>query len=153
MIPRFCSTMKWEDVPDSDYKVVTENCTYQLTEIAHVTVPRGFFTDLASVPPPFNNLYPANGKYAAAAVLHDFLCEYLSITIKGKPTCITRRIADDIFMDAMFQLGVNTSEVRVLYESVVTYRILCGKDKPSTTRAKRDLEAKWWKNNVLYPRS
>lgn len=42
-------------------------------ELKEITVPRGFITDLASVPPPFRNLLDTNGTSRKAAVLHDWL--------------------------------------------------------------------------------
>jgi hypothetical protein len=36
-------------------------------------VPKGFVTDLASIPRPFWSLLPPNGPYAQAAIVHDYL--------------------------------------------------------------------------------
>jgi len=38
------------------------------------TVPAGFVTDFASVPPAISWLIPSYGKYTLAAVVHDWLC-------------------------------------------------------------------------------
>jgi len=38
-----------------------------------ITVPAGFDTDYASIPRIFWPIYPPDGEYAPAAILHDFL--------------------------------------------------------------------------------
>jgi len=42
-------------------------------QLREITVPRGFITDLASIPPPFRNLLDINGPSRRPAVLHDWL--------------------------------------------------------------------------------
>jgi len=62
----------------------------------YVRVPKGFKTDFASVPRIFFFL-PDWATYSKAPVLHDWL--FRSKQITGKP--ITRKRADDIFLEAM----------------------------------------------------
>ena len=65
-----------------------------------ITVPRGFITDLASIPRALRglpNLDP-NGLSRAPAVLHDFL--YCSQTVES------RAVADGIFRAALQAVGV-----------------------------------------------
>jgi len=57
-----------------------------------VVVPQGFETDLASVPRLFHKIFPPDGKYAKAAVLHDWLY---------RTGLVDRWMADAIFYDAM----------------------------------------------------
>ena len=38
-----------------------------------VNVPTGFVTDLASIPRPFWSVFPKTGRYAYAAIVHDYL--------------------------------------------------------------------------------
>ncbi|BAU94139.1 hypothetical protein MPPM_5534 (plasmid) [Methylorubrum populi] len=42
-------------------------------DFATVTVPKGFVTDLASVPSGLWSVYPKTGRYAYAAIVHDYL--------------------------------------------------------------------------------
>lgn len=61
------------------------------------TVPRGFITDLASIPRPLRWLFDVNGLSREPAVLHDFLY------------CIqytTREEADALFLEALESVGV-----------------------------------------------
>ena len=61
-----------------------------------IRVPKGFRTDLASVPWVFRWLFPKHGKYTRAAVLHDYL---YSISYKKRKKC------DKILEIAMLCLG------------------------------------------------
>jgi len=62
-----------------------------------ITVPRGFNTDLASIPRVFWITLPKSGKYDRAAVVHDFLYAHNGVT---------RKQADDVLKEAMEVLGV-----------------------------------------------
>jgi hypothetical protein len=68
-----------------------------------VIVPIGFNTDLASVPRPFWPLFPTHGRYAPAAVLHDWL--YWAAQVGNEP--IDRGYADGVLRRASGDLGVS----------------------------------------------
>ena len=77
-----------------------------------VVVPMGFVTDLASIPQPLQILrgrQPNTGRYANAAVVHDYLY--------WRQDC-TRLQADKIMAIAMMEAGVPTLERRLVYEAV-----------------------------------
>lgn len=80
-----------------------------------IVVPRGFKTDLASIPWPASMLIPKSGKYNQAAVLHDFLYSTL-----GTPDKIiyTRAECDKIFLEAMEVLEVPLAKRRIMYWAV-----------------------------------
>jgi len=63
-----------------------------------VKVPAGYKTDFASVPRGLWNLFPPWGRYAPAAVVHDYLCD-------NEVLC-SRFLADAIFRELMWRLGV-----------------------------------------------
>lgn len=71
--------------------VTTKNHEFKSIN-TEVIVPMGSETDFASVPRPFNWLYPNVGPYARAALFHDQLYR--------QQTC-SRRTADSIFLDIM----------------------------------------------------
>lgn len=71
-----------------------------------VTVPAGFKTDLASIPPGFWNLMPKSGRYDRAAVVHDWL--YVN-------NHVTRAEADGALKEAMQVLGVPSWKLNVIY--------------------------------------
>lgn len=74
-----------------------------------ITVPEGFLTDFASVPRPFWILFPPDGQYTQAAVLHDFL-----YSTQLRP----RKEADNIFLEAMEVLGVPLIKRRIMWRAV-----------------------------------
>lgn len=66
-------------------------------EVAFITVPRNTVTDLASVPRCLWMIFPPHGRYAKAAIVHD----YLYSNAIG-----TKAFADNVFNEAMLVLGV-----------------------------------------------
>ncbi|HAG2581977.1 TPA: DUF1353 domain-containing protein [Salmonella enterica] len=74
-----------------------------------ISVPAGFVTDLASVPRIFWTLLPPDGKYAKAAIIHDYLYDN---------ALRTKKEADKIFLDGMTVLGVPKWKRTVMYWAV-----------------------------------
>ncbi len=74
-----------------------------------VSVPIGFISDLASVPRVFWSILPRQGRYAYAAMIHDYL--YWE---QGRP----REEADTIFKIAMEDSQVDGAVVETLYRAV-----------------------------------
>lgn len=129
-----------------DHWVVVESFKYYLGEKGSnnwIVVPRGYLTDGASVPRVFWGLIPPWGAYGQAAILHDYLCEFLSITSNGYPMRITRQKADDIFCEAMAVLGVPWWPREPMHAAVSTYRTLAQIDEPTSTPLRRKLESEW----------
>ena len=108
-----------------------------------VYVPAGYLTDGASVPRLLWPLIPPWGAYGQAAVVHDIVCEYLSITADGTPRSITREACDEILFDAMEVLEVPVFKRRVIAGGVSFYRRISGVARPTSTLKKRALEAIW----------
>lgn len=84
-----------------------------------ITVPKYFFTDLASVPWPASMLIPRSGQFNQGAVLHDFLYNILGeiaepYNLKKR----TRAECDSIFLEAMQVLGVNWFKRSIMYRAV-----------------------------------
>lgn len=74
------------------------------SDAAHVVVPRGFVTDLASIPRPLRWLLDVTGPSREPAVLHDYLyCSQRDYG--GNP--VTRRWADGLFRLALAAEGVS----------------------------------------------
>lgn len=110
-----------------------------------VFVPAGYLTDGASVPRLFWNIIPPWGSYGQAAVVHDIVCEYLSVTKDGGPYPVTRAQCDSILLQAMEVIGVPRATRLAIYGAVCAYRLLSGTSTPSTTPLKRSIEANWRK--------
>ncbi|MFJ7316815.1 DUF1353 domain-containing protein, partial [Pseudomonas sp. NPDC098747] len=108
-----------------------------------VHVPAGYLTDGASVPRLFWSLIPPWGAYGQAAVVHDIVCEYLSVTVDGQPQPVTRSACDQILLEAMTVLEVPTVKRKIISGSVGLYRRFSGVAHPTSTPQKRALEANW----------
>jgi len=87
-----------------------------VSRFGEITVPKGFISDGASVPRPFWTIFsPFNGDYFEAALIHDYL--YSKISSATYPL-LTRKNADTIFMDAMYDLGVGWISRHPIYRAV-----------------------------------
>ena len=95
--------MLWEVYEDFEY-YVGDPINNEL-----ITVPKGFKTDLASVPRLFWQIYPPDGKWTYAALVHDYL--YFTQTR-------TRAEADRIFLEALKEIGVGWVTRRLMYTAV-----------------------------------
>ncbi len=78
-----------------------------------ILVPKGFVTDLASVPRFAAGIIPPDGPWVMAAIIHDYL-----YATQGLAGVFTRSQADDIFREAMKDLGVNKVRRNVIYAAV-----------------------------------
>lgn len=72
-------------------------------------VPRGFVTDLASIPRALYAVIPVNGKHRSAAILHDWLYETQKMS---------RARCDGLFLEAMASSGVRWSLRWAMYLGV-----------------------------------
>ncbi|WP_436152923.1 DUF1353 domain-containing protein [Bosea sp. LjRoot90] len=71
-----------------------------------VSIPRGFVTDLASVPWVFWSLLPPIGPYGMPAIMHDWLYWTQSVD---------RKSADKIFYSAMVEMNTPTWKRAAIY--------------------------------------
>ena len=83
-----------------------------------IIVPAGWVTDFASVPRVFQWIFPSDGDYTKAAVLHDYLCELAGFD---------GPLADAIFRAAMKELDVKTSRRIAMYYAVRLYQAIKGR--------------------------
>lgn len=89
-----------------------------------ITVPKGFVTDLASIPRPVWTVYPPDGPWVKAAVIHDFLYftagDGIWFKHRGvaRTTPYARREADDIFREAMADRGIGATDRAAIWAAV-----------------------------------
>jgi len=97
---------------DGKYWVLKEPLEYEQPETKQrFVVPRGFVTDLASVPRVFWSAFPPCGRYTPAAVVHDYLYwEHL-------PSC-DRKCADRLLFVAMKESKVGRFSRWAIYVGV-----------------------------------
>jgi len=79
------------------------------TFYGNFTIPNGFVTDLASTPRFIWALFPPDGEYLEAAVLHDYLY---------KTHKVSKKYADNIFFNEMKRLGVGYFTRQIVYNAV-----------------------------------
>jgi hypothetical protein len=102
-------------------------------QLVPVAVPEGFFTDLTSVPQIFWSTLPKTGRYAYAAIAHDFLY-WVQTT--------TRDVADSILYEAMKDSQVSNTTSWTIYQAV---KNAGGSAWTSNTRAKAAGERRFLK--------
>lgn len=76
-----------------------------------VIVPKGFETDLASIPQIFRSIIPQVGRHAQPAIVHDFCY----VNDQGG---MTKKEADEMFLDGMKSVGVGWLRRRAMYLAV-----------------------------------
>lgn len=96
--------------------IVMSPFAFRSPSLGSVRVEAGFDTDYASVPRAFWSIYPPDGTYRAAAVVHDFLYWAHGTTEGGEP--ITRAQADAVFLEALTALEIPWLRRRILYSAV-----------------------------------
>lgn len=94
-----------------DWYEVEEDITYNIFG-GKLIVPKGFQTDLASIPSAFQNVIPKCGLYNASAILHDYL--YSAESIYG----INKSDSDIIFYEVMLNCGVDIKLAQLMYQAV-----------------------------------
>lgn len=97
--------------------VVTREFQFESPTLGLITVERGFDTDYASVPRLFWAVYPPDGAYTDAAVVHDFLYWYQRVP-GTDITGIERHQADAVFLEAMTALGIPWLRRHILHRAV-----------------------------------
>lgn len=132
-----------------DYYRVAESFRYYLGEKytdQWVFVPAGMLTDLASIPRLVWNILPPTGKYGAAAIVHDRLCNTLQITQAGKLINVPRSKADAILGEAMEVLKVPWFKRVSISSAVALYRWVARPNKPVISELQLRLERDWVKS-------
>lgn len=86
---------------------------YQTKSGLYISAPIGFVTDLASVPRIFRSLYSVHGEHTQAAVIHDYL-----YSERNGDKRFTRKESDQIFHEAMLELGVRKTKAYLMYLAV-----------------------------------
>ena len=69
-----------------------------------IRIPKGFETDLASIPRIFTPLITKNGKHRRAAIVHDYLYSVRGRLPSGE--VLNRKQCDDLFREALSVCGV-----------------------------------------------
>jgi hypothetical protein len=104
--------MEISPTADGKYWVLTRALEYEQPQTKQkFVVPRGFVTDLASVPRLFWSVFPPCGKYTTAAVIHDYL-------YWQQPKECQKDCADKLLLVAMEEAGVGFRSRNAIYKAV-----------------------------------
>ncbi|QVW28681.1 hypothetical protein pEaSNUABM8_00184 [Erwinia phage pEa_SNUABM_8] len=94
----------------------------------YVTVPAGFVTDLASIPPVLQPMLHPDGPWAAAACVHDMLYQKTPTPVPYPDTpegnlsrASTKEFADLMFLRIMEMMGVDKFIAKSFYEAVSNF--------------------------------
>lgn len=118
-INRFPQKLNVSPVGGSGYWQLNKDFVYipsKKLKISKITIPTGFKTNFASVPRIFRNIIQQWGKHGNAAIVHDYL-----YTVGCIPY-VSRKTADDIFLNAMKYSKVGFLKRQIMYRTVR----LCG---------------------------
>jgi hypothetical protein len=114
----FTFNLKVEKVMFKNIWITLEPFEYQHLESKYLSatftikVPKGFYTDFASVPR-LPTIYALVGNIGhEAAVIHDYLYRIDSIPNLTKDTC------DRIFYDALIESGIEEYKANMMYDGV-----------------------------------
>lgn len=95
---------------------LTQDFSYRSPTLGLIVVFQDFETDYASTPRPIWGLYPPDGKYTEAAVIHDWLYRHLAIRPTGPR--LKRRQADWVILEAMAASQVPFHRRWIIYLAV-----------------------------------
>lgn len=107
---KFLSHLAFEDEGGFPFRLL-KPLIYTSLYSGQIFVPKGFKTDMASIPRLLWNLLPPIGTYDKAAVLHDFL-------YATAPHGMSRKEADVILNQAMEICGVGSFRRFIIYAGV-----------------------------------
>ena len=109
------SSLKVETLPKSGQWRLTESLFWYHPVTGRNVVPKGFPTDLASIPRFFRRVFNVNGRHREEAVVHDYL-----YSKKGElgELKLTRKQCDQIFHDLMKADGIAAWKRKSMYQAV-----------------------------------
>jgi len=121
MTPEFRSQLIVREL-DNGQKVLAQDLVFYSEYLnGEVIAPAGSITDYASVPQLFWNLFPKDGQWKWAAVLHDGGYRGTLVTRAGEPMHLIKPVADHLFYEAMIASGVSHWKAKFLYWCVAQF--------------------------------
>lgn len=132
MPSKFLTDLEMKDNRNGTFSLLAALIFFSVELDGYLVVPKGFKTDLASIPQAVQNVVPKLGRWNRSAVLHDCLYAYNGATplFKGSVTTtpefpfkvtgghFTKNDADHLLDEAMFEDDVDPVHRRLIYEGV-----------------------------------
>ena len=79
-----------------------------------IRIKKGYITNGADIPRFLWSVFPPNSpEYLSAVVLHDYMCSKIGV--------FTYKEADDMFYEAMIEIGVSKWKAKLFYKSCRIY--------------------------------
>ena len=108
----FLNEVYYKDLENGKFELI--NDLRASTPYGLITVPKGFITDLASIPWIAQCIIPKLGKQNRSSIIHDYL--YETGNINGKK--ITQKIADKIYLGLMRSRKVSKWNAKTQYRAL-----------------------------------
>lgn len=107
--------LNYKPIPGKPFVQLLNDMTYFLGVGLSIVVPKGFKTNLTSIPTWLQWFWPPDGPYVRAAVLHDYLY---------RDRRVRRKVADVLFYDALKTLDIPlpTRVIFYLYVRLMGWR-------------------------------
>lgn len=118
MSARFLTSLKLEKVGPDRWRLLSPLHYRSVVFPGLFVVPRGFETDLASIPVAIQSLLPKVGNYDAAAVLHDAGYANQLMTSSQRRIFTSKPVIDKLFHEACLSLGVGRARAWAMYAAV-----------------------------------
>lgn len=116
--PEFLTPLRTETIGERTWILTDDLQFYSAKYRGIVIAPRGFQTDLASIPRAAWVLFPRVGLQDAASVIHDAAYSNALVTVQRDRIFTVKKVADDLFREGMQAKDVNGFAVRVMYRTV-----------------------------------
>ena len=118
---RFLSPLRTEKLGAQRW-ILTDDLVFESKVLrGRFIAPRGFQTDLASIPRALWAICPKVDVYDAAAVIHDAAYGNALTTFSGYRVFLIKTLADDLFYEACRVEGVSAFRARLMHWAVSTF--------------------------------
>jgi hypothetical protein len=118
MIDGFVSPLRLEKIGKRTWILIDDLVFESARFNGRFCVPRGFQTNLASIPRIAFVFFPPIGHYDRAAVLHDAGYGNSLVSSKGDRIFMIKRFTDQLFYDAMLCDKVGEKTAKMMYKAV-----------------------------------
>ena len=99
--------------------LLLDDLVFQSVELNGLLIaPRGFQTDLASIPRALWAVFPKEDVYDQAAVIHDGAYGHALLTRGQQRVEVVKPVADRLFYEAMLACGFGKVRAQLLYRAV-----------------------------------
>lgn len=115
MTAAFLTPLRFEKIGDQRW-LLTDDLLFQSAQLGKVViVPRGFQTDLASIPRFLWSIFPKTDRWDSAAVVHDAGYAGALTDIDGNRIAVTKQESDRLFREGCRVLKVNAVIAYIMY--------------------------------------